>query len=336
MEKGISEGWYRSRDAVCAFQDLASVSSQEAHDKLSDAAKTTGAALVSNLPTRPPIAAIQRLFEKLYADSSLASRLNATYPKRGVFKDACLAPGASTKIDQKTTIDLSIGRLQSIRQSDPTLAEALGQDFDDVVSFYTYIETEVLPIVTRATSSISGLDLEPTHNGTNNHLRLIDYFSCPEPSAPRCGEHRDYNTYTIVFQDRAVGGLEFEIDGTWKRVPASVDAVISWGWCGAILSNDAVKAAKHRVLRTWPLASRRTTAVVFVAPDLDTALTPVTRAGTGDAGWRQEILEGRITVGAFKEIISKKWRRRDGNEPGEVVQGAQDQEVQEFLKPLQS
>lgn len=316
--------------------DLTAVTAEEAYQKLSQAASTRGVALVSNLPERPPIAAIQRLFARLYADRELASRLNATYPKRGVFKDACLAPDASPQIDQKTTIDLSISRLQSIREMDPTLVEALGDEFEEIVRFYTYIETDVLPIITRATSNISGANMEVIHNGTNNHLRLIDYFPCPEPSGPRCGEHRDYNTYTIVFQDGDVGGLEFEVEGDWKSVPASVDAVISWGWCAAILTNDAVKAAKHRVLRTHPMADRRTTAVVFVAPDLDTVLKPTSASGTKDGDWSREIQEGRITVGAFKEIISKKWRRREGTEPGDVVQGAQDREVQAFLKPSRS
>ncbi|KAI8940371.1 hypothetical protein NX059_004064 [Plenodomus lindquistii] len=313
--------------------DLTAVTSEQAYHKLSQAARTTGVALVSNLPKRPPIAAIQKLFARLYGDPSLASRVNATYPKRGVFKSACLAPDASPQIDQKTTIDLSISRLQSIHNTDPTLVAALGEDFEEIVSFYTYIETEILPIVTRATSNISDLELELIHNGTNNHLRLIDYFPCPEPSAPRCGEHRDYNTYTIVFQDGDVGGLEFEVEGVWKPVPANVDAVISWGWCAAILSNDVVKAAKHRVFKTWPIADRRTTAVVFVAPDLDAVLQPIGDLGMTDKGWRSDIREGSVTVGAFKEIIAKKWRRREGNEPGEVVEGAQDREILEFLKP---
>jgi isopenicillin N synthase-like dioxygenase len=39
-----------------------------------------------------------------------------------------------------------------------------------------------------------------------------------------------------------------------------------------ILSDDKVKAAKHRVLQTNPVQKRRTTAVVFVAPDLDATL----------------------------------------------------------------
>ena len=43
---------------------------------------------------------------------------------------------------------------------------------------------------------------------------------------------------------------------------------------------------------------------------------------TKEGGWRREIQEECITVEAVKEIISKKWRRREGKEPGEVVRGA--------------
>lgn len=313
--------------------NLASVSPEHAYRALAKAAGTTGIALINNLPVRPPIAAIQKLFARLYADPSLASRLNATYPTRGVFKVSCLDPASSPKIDQKTTIDLSVKRLQELRRLDPDLVEALGQDFADVLDFYTVIETNVLPILTQATSRISGANLEPLHNEKNNNLRLIDYFPCADPSGPRCGEHRDYGTYTIVFQDGAVGGLEFEVEGKWIKVPASVEAVVSWGWCGAILSNDTVKAAKHRVMKTWPLVQRRTTAVVFVAPDMDAPLKPVGGMEKKSAGWRQDILEGKMTVAAFKEVISKKWRLREGNESGEVVEGAQDREVEAFLKP---
>ena len=313
--------------------DLASVSSEDAYCALAKAAGTTGVAFINSLPIRPPIAAIQRLFVRLYADPSLASRLNATYPKRGVFKASCLNPASSPKIDQKTTIDLSAKRLQELRKLDPDLVEALGQDFTNVLEFYTAIETDVLPILTQATSRISGANLEPLHNEMNNNLRLIDYFPCADASGPRCGEHRDYGTYTIVFQDGAVGGLEFEIGGKWIKVPASAEAVVSWGWCGAILSNDTIKAAKHRVMKTLPLLQRRTTAVVFVAPNMDVPLMPVGDLERKHAGWRQDILEGKMSVAAFKEVISKKWRLREGNESGEVVEGAQDREVEAFLKP---
>ena len=188
-------------------------------------------------------------------------------------------------------------------------------------------------MLTQATSSIGNVDLGPLHSGMNNNLRLIDYFRCEEPTGPRCGEHRDYGTFTVVFQDRAVGGLEFEVEDKWIQVPASVDAVVSWGWCGAILSNDAIKAAKHRVMRTWPAVQRRTSVALFVAPDLDVLLKPMGGLDRGNAGWRKDIMDGSMSVGAFKHVIAKRRRRREGNETGEVVEGAQDREIQECLKP---
>jgi len=257
--------------------------------------------------------------------------VNATYPTRGVFKAACLDPASASTIDQKTTIDLSVARLQKLREADPALVKDLGQDFEDVLRFYEVVEKDILPLLMSATSRIAGADLAPMHAKSNNNLRLIDYFPAAQTSGPRCGEHRDYGTFTIVFQDGVVGGLEFDVDGKWIQVPANVDAVVSWGWCGAILSDDGVKAAKHRVLRTLPLQKRRTTAVVFVAPDLDAVLKPVSG---GNAGWSERIMAGKMSVGQFKEVISKKWRRREGNEEGEVVEGAQDREVEAFVRGL--
>ncbi|KAF7964723.1 hypothetical protein HWV62_3665 [Athelia sp. TMB] len=311
--------------------DFSVASPEEAYRGLSLAASTTGVGLLTNLVAKPPIRAIQRLFATLYSRPDLASRLNATYPLRGVFKNAALDPSSPQSIDQKTTIDLSVARLQKLRELDAALVEDLGPDFTTVLEFYAVVENNVLPLLMKATSSFAGADLTPLHKARNNNLRLIDYF--PTAAAgPRCGEHRDYGTFTIVFQDGAVGGLEFEVNGRWEAVPAQVDAVVSWGWCGAILSNDGVLAAKHRVMRTVPALQRRTTAVIFVAPDLDTALKPVDGSSVGN--WTGRILEGKLGVGEFKEVIAKKWRHREGNgeEKREVVEGEQDKEVIAFVR----
>ena len=316
--------------------DLSSDSTAQAFEVLSNVASTTGVALISNLSVKPPIVSIQRLFSTLYKNPILAARLNATYPSRGVFKAACLNPASSPNIDQKTTIDLSVARLQKLRELDPALVDDLGQDFDDVLRFYGTVEKDILLLLTQATSAIAGSDLAPMHENENNNLRLIDYFSNAESKVlgPRCGEHRDYGTYTVVFQDGLVGGLEFDVDGKWIQVPANVDAVVSWGWCGAILSNNRVKAAKHRVLRTQPVQKRRITAIVFVAPDLDATLMPAEGSMEVDqpSVRSERIMTGNLSVGEFKQVISKKWRRREGNEEGEVVEGAQDREVLAFVQ----
>jgi isopenicillin N synthase-like dioxygenase len=92
----------------------------------------------------------------------------------------------------------------------------LGQDFNDLLRFYTMVETDILPFLMQATSCIAGSDLAPMHKNGNNNLRLIDYFPNAEPTGPRCGEHRDYGTYTVVFQDGSVSGLEFDVEGCWR------------------------------------------------------------------------------------------------------------------------
>ncbi len=168
-----------------------------------------------------------------------------------------------------------MARPQQLRQIDPGLIEYLGKDFVDVLDFYIIVEKEILPLLTEATSSITGIDLAPIYEDQNSNLRLIDYFPSSNSTRPRCGEHRDYEAYTITFQDGSVSGLEYEIDGQWAPVPTDVDAVVSLGWCSAILSNDRVKATKHRVLKMNWVQKRQTTVNIFVAPDLDVVLKPI-------------------------------------------------------------
>jgi len=57
--------------------------------------------------------------------------------------------------------------------------------------------------------------------------------------------------------------------------------------------------------------------VVSVAPDLEAVLKPV--EGSKCENYRWSEMEGNLSVGEFKEVISKKWRRREGNEVEEVV-----------------
>lgn len=96
-----------------------------------------------------------------------------------------------------------------------------------MLGFYKAVETEVMPLLMRATSAIAGAELASLHARGNVNLRSIDYFASAEATGPRCGEHRDYGTYTVVFQDGAVGGLEFEVNGKWIQVLANMDAVVS-------------------------------------------------------------------------------------------------------------
>jgi hypothetical protein len=112
--------------------DLDSISSKNAYRVLSKAANITDVALINNISVRSSITIIQNLFTRLYVDSSLISRLNATYSTHDVFKVACLNLATSSKIDQKITIDFFVNRLQKLRRLDSILIEALNKTFSVV------------------------------------------------------------------------------------------------------------------------------------------------------------------------------------------------------------
>jgi len=190
------------------FVDFTRDSPSTAQQIVSDAATTTGLVFVRNLPHQPSFLAIQRLFDQLYQSPELAARLNSTYAKRGVFKQAGKLTDDPT-VDDKATIDLSAQRLQYIQ--DRQLLQDLGTEFENTVKFFETVEKDLVPLVLNATASTVGrnVDLNSVHHERNNNFRLIDYHSSASILRHGCGEHRDYGTATIIFQDGS-GGLEFQ------------------------------------------------------------------------------------------------------------------------------
>ncbi|KAF8588991.1 hypothetical protein K439DRAFT_492610 [Ramaria rubella] len=282
---------------------------------ISHAAATTGIASFASLGIAAPFSAITALFDRLATEPHLAARLNATYPKRGVYKTAGLH---KTDVDQKLTIDLSAVRLERLNRLAPELAQELGVELKEATGFFRQVERELVPRVMKATSAAAGFDIAALHTQRNNNYRMIDYFARPAAvDAPRCGVHRDYGTFSIVFQNGASTGLEYLQPNSiqWISVP-KMDAAIVWGWSAAILSGDRVHASRHRVQATQP-GSRRQYAVLFVAPDLDTVLSP--RTGN-PSGFSDAIVTGQTTVGQFKDISGRTWRRREGNEEGVLLE----------------
>jgi hypothetical protein len=79
-------------------------------------------------------------------------------------------------------------------------------------------------------------------------------------------------------------------------------------------------AAMHRVIRTVPVQKRRTTAVVFVAPDLDIELKPLTRDVKGI--WSEQILGGNLRVGGFRRSWGRSGAGVKGMERGELLRGS--------------
>lgn len=185
-------------DKIRQYPIISGTNSQLEID-LAHAATTTGLAHIPSIEGRKaPFNAISKLFDRLYAEPHLATRLNSTYAKRGVFKTAGLN---NPQADQKTTIDLSAKRLENIQRLAPELVQELGQDFKEILEFFYALEGRFIPSVMRASNAAAGVNLEALHAGRNNNFRLVDYFanqSSEVDIAPRCGSHRDYGTFSVI------------------------------------------------------------------------------------------------------------------------------------------
>jgi len=206
--------------------DFTRDSPSTAQQIVSHAATTDGLVFVRNLPHQPDFLAIRRLFDSLYQSPQLAARLNSTYEKRGVFKLAGKLTNDPT-VDDKSTIDLSAQRLQYIQDSQ--LLQDLGAEFETTVKFFETVQKQLVPLVLNATASVIGknVDLDSVHQERNNNFRLIDYHSSASPVRRGCGEHGDYGTATIIFQDGS-GGLEFQDPQTdeWHAVPGHETVIV--------------------------------------------------------------------------------------------------------------
>ncbi|MHC5595829.1 MAG: isopenicillin N synthase family dioxygenase [Nostoc sp.] len=90
------------------------------------------------------------------------------------------------------------------------------------------------------------------HNQQNHTLRLLHYpplQTPPKPGQVRAGEHSDYGSITLLFQDD-VGGLELQTaSGEWIAAPAITDTVIvNTGDLMQRWTNHVFCSTKHRVM----------------------------------------------------------------------------------------
>lgn len=95
----------------------------------------------------------------------------------------------------------------------------------------------------------------------DNNLRLLHYPAVRKsvfkqnPTQVRAGEHSDYGSITLLFQDE-VGGLEVKSPrGTWVRAsPIPGTIVVNAGDLLSRWSNDLISSTKHRVIQPPPKA----------------------------------------------------------------------------------
>jgi isopenicillin N synthase-like dioxygenase len=113
--------------------------------------------------------------------------------------------------------------------------------------------------VMRAIALGMGLDehfFDAYTNGGDNNLRLLHYPAVLKsvfknnPDQVRAGEHSDYGSITLLFQDQ-VGGLEVRSPkGTFVRAkPIEGTVVVNAGDLMSRWSNDAIRSTRHRVVQ---------------------------------------------------------------------------------------
>ncbi len=93
--------------------------------------------------------------------------------------------------------------------------------------------------------------IENCHSDREHILRLLHYPPIAQPLAPdqiRAGEHADYGSLTLLFQDD-VGGLEVRTTaGEWVAAPCIADTVlVNTGDLMQHWSNDQFRSTQHRV-----------------------------------------------------------------------------------------
>jgi len=136
--------------------------------------------------------------------------------------------------------------------------EAFTRDMQDF--FLTLKELHVR--VMRAIALGMGLDerfFDAYTDGGDNTLRLLHYPAARKdvwkknPHQVRAGEHSDYGSITLLFQDE-IGGLEVKSPrGTWVRAtPIKDTIVVNAGDLLSRWSNEQIKSTKHRVIQPPP------------------------------------------------------------------------------------
>lgn len=141
----------------------------------------------------------------------------------------------------------------------PDHLDAAGEAFTTTMKGFFHLCKDLHIHVMRAIALDMGLDehfFDSYTDAGDNTLRLLHYPPVPKsvfankPGQVRAGEHSDYGSITLLFQDD-VGGLEVKSPkGTFVRArPIANTIVVNAGDLLSRWSNDAIKSTKHRVVQ---------------------------------------------------------------------------------------
>ncbi|XP_013406541.1 UPF0676 protein C1494.01 isoform X4 [Lingula anatina] len=122
--------------------------------------------------------------------------------------------------------------------------------------------------------------LEKWCNNSTTSLRLLTYPARTEeedflPEQTRCGEHTDYGSMTLLFQDDT-GGLEVQtVNGEFKpATPIPGTVVVNIADMMQRWTADGLKSTPHRVVPSNKRKARRSV-IYFIDPDRSTIVRPL-------------------------------------------------------------
>ncbi|KAK9786594.1 hypothetical protein WJX73_008603 [Symbiochloris irregularis] len=321
---------------TASYWPAASVkSSREAFDSAFRAgAQSHGAVIIENFSFEAPWTDIKSLQDLLVRRPDICERLNAAQPptKPNVKLAAVNFNKDSNRIiDQKVSLDSSAKRISKMAEDGVDIVELLGEQCKSIIDFHANIEALLAPRIMQALSGLVDDQLDSIHSDRAFTLRLCHYFERQAGEiAPRCGKHRDYGTFTIIFQDASQPGLEMLRDGVWQRVPAGC-CVVQFGWCSQIRSNDRIKALPHRVVDSPAgadgIVPRRDSVAFFVAPDEAALLETITREGEVAL-----YADMPTTHKQFKALMARRWSEREGTVEAGSDTRSQEDIVEEYQR----
>ena len=192
--------------------------------------------------------------------------------------------GYVTQGREKVTQSLDPAEIERLRTNNPDLKETIeigregveglpnqwpdrfndrdGTSFTDSMKSFFLTCKDLHINVMRAIAMGMNLDssfFDTYTSGGDNNLRLLHYppvkksVFIDNPHQVRAGEHSDYGSITLLFQD-GVGGLEVQSPkGTWVRAtPIKDTIVVNAGDLLQRWSNDMIRSTRHRVIQPPP------------------------------------------------------------------------------------
>ena len=144
----------------------------------------------------------------------------------------------------------------------PQYLDETGKAFTQDMKHFFLTLKDLHVNVMRAIALGMGMDqqfFDSYTDGGDNTLRLLHYPPVKKsiwrnnPNQVRAGEHSDYGSITLLFQDD-IGGLEVKSPkGTWVRAtPIPGTIVVNAGDLLQRWSNDTIRSTNHRVIQPPP------------------------------------------------------------------------------------